>query len=277
MIPLLVLLIVSLSFSMESALVSVYPFYDVIREIGKGRFRVEVLIPPRADYHHYELTPGDILKVSRASVVFVSGVPLGGWEKKVEELSREKAVSLSKGIRLINLGRIGRDPHVWISPRRMRIVARNAYEGLLKADPEGREIFKRNLERVLKKLDRLDRIYSDTLSRCRIRILPVLHPSLGYIAEDYGLEQIYLPAGHVHGGISPRELLGFVRELEERGVDFIIAVKGSPSKAARVLGSEHGFRVYEINAKIIPAEEEDDYFSIMESNLSVLREALRCM
>ena len=274
---LLFLLFFTFSFAENIALVSLYPFYDVVREIGKGRFRTEVFIPPKADYHHYELTSGDILRASRAKVVFVSGVPLGGWERKLEDLSEGKVVRLSEGMNLIRIGRIGVDPHIWLSPKRMKLVARNAYEGFLKADPEGRKVYRSNLDRVLKKLEELDRLYSRTLSMCRTKILPVVHPSLGYLARDYGLEQMYLSGGHAHGGLSPRELLRFMRELEERGVDFILAVEGSPSKIAEVLGNEYGLRVYKVNVKILPTEEGEDYFSVMESNLSILKEALGCM
>ena len=277
MILLILLLLLSFSYPKEIALVSVYPFYDVVREVGEGRLEVEVLIPPRADYHHYELSVSDVMKLSKAKVIFVSGVPLGGWERKVEEISKGKVVRLTEGMELLKLGGIGVDSHIWLSPRRMRRIAEKAYEGLVRADPEGEETFKRNLRRVLRNLEELDELYSTTLSKCGTKTLPIVHPALGYLAKDYRLEQVYLSGGHVHGGISPREMLRFVREIERRGLNFVFTIYSSPSKIAQILKKEYGIRTYEINAKIIPMEGRMDYFSIMEYNLSVLREALRCM
>ena len=275
LIPILFLL--SLSYSKDLALVSVYPFYDVVKHIGESRFDTEVLIPPKADYHHYELSVSDILKVSKAEIVFVSGVPLGGWERKIEEISKGKVIRLSEGMELIRMGSIGVDPHIWLSPKRMVRVAKKAYKGFLSVDPEGKETLRRNLRKVLEKLEDLDRLYSSTLARCRVRVLPVVHPALGYLAKDYGLEQVYLSGGHVHGGISPKEMLRFVKEIESRGLDFVLTIYGQPSKIASILRSEYGIKTYEINVKIIPMDGNVDYFSIMEYNLSVLREALRCM
>ncbi len=278
MIPLIpILLLLSLSYSKDLALVSVYPFYDVVKHIGGSRFDTEVLIPPKADYHHYELSVSDILKVSKAEIVFVSGVPLGGWERKIEEISKGKVVRLSEGMELIRMGGIGVDPHIWLSPKRMVSVAKKAYEGFVSVDLEGKETLRRNLREVLEKLEDLDRLYSSTLARCRVRVLPVVHPALGYLARDYGLEQVYLSGGHVHGGISPKEMLRFVKEIEGRGLDFVLTIYGQPSKIANILRSEYGIKTYEINVKIIPMDGKADYFSIMEYNLSVLREALRCM
>ncbi len=275
LIPILFLL--SLSYSKDLALVSVYPFYDVVKHIGESRFDTEVLIPPKADYHHYELSVSDILKVSKAEIVFVSGVPLGGWERKIEEISKGKVIRLSEGMELIRMGSIGVDPHIWLSPKRMVRVAKKAYKGFLSVDQEGKETLRRNLRKVLEKLEDLDRLYSSTLARCRVRVLPVVHPALGYLAKDYGLEQVYLSGGHVHGGISPKEMLRFVKEIESRGLDFVLTIYGQPSKIASILRSEYGIKTYEINVKIIPMDGNVDYFSIMEYNLSVLREALRCM
>ena len=275
LIPILFLL--SLSYSKDLTLVSVYPFYDVVKHIGESRFDTEVLIPPKADYHHYELSVSDILKVSKAEIVFVSGVPLGGWEQKIEEISKGKVVRLSEGMELIRMGSIGVDPHIWLSPKRMVSVAKKAYEGFVSIDPEGKETLRRNLREVLEKLEDLDRLYSSTLARCRVRVLPVVHPALGYLAKDYGLEQVYLSGGHVHGGISPKEMLRFVKEIESRGLDFVLTIYGQPSKIASILRSEYGIKTYEINVKIIPMDGNVDYFRIMKYNLSVLREALRCM
>ncbi len=265
---LLLLILLSLTFSAERAIVSVYPFYDVVKEIGGYRFKTEVLIPPQVDFHLYELTSGDILKLRRAKVVFVSGAPLGGWELKVEELSRGKVFRL--------YGR-SHDPHVWMSPKRMIRVAENAYRAFSSVDPEGRETFKENLEKVLRRLRELHEAYRSVLSRCSVRVLPIEHPSLGYLAEDYGLTQISFSRGDVHGGVSPHELLHFLEELKEKRINFIFVPYGVRTKAAPILEKEYGVKVFRLNVEILPGEGGGDYFSIMKHNLSVLKEALRCM
>ena len=52
--------------------------------------------------------------------------------------------------------------------------------------------------------------------------------------------------------------------------------KGFYSKLAKILRRSYGIKVYQVNVKIIPNEYED-YYSIMEENLKVLRKALKCM
>ncbi|WP_457600967.1 metal ABC transporter substrate-binding protein [Hydrogenivirga sp.] len=275
----LLFLVPLLCFSGEFVLVSVYPFYDVVSGIARGRFTTEVLIPPTADYHMYELSSREVIKIARARMVFVSGVPLGGWENKVEELAGERVVKLSSEVELKRIGEHGEvrfDPHLWLSPKRMLRVAENALRGFVVKDPSGDEEYRKNFERVRRKLSELDLEYERGLRNCRFRVLPTPHPALSYLAEDYGLKQLSMGSGGIHGDLSPRELSEFIREIKSLGVDFIFGVYGSPSKLTGVLSREYGLKVYELNVKIIPTRYGRDYFSIMRHNLEVLRKALRC-
>jgi len=283
-IPLLILsLTFSLCFAAGEALVSVYPFYDLVKTIGGKRYEVGVLIPPRADYHLYELTAGDLLRLSRAEILFVSGIPLGGWEEKAEELFRGRVVRLTEGVDLLpaaghapDHGFKGSDPHVWLSPRTMIDVARSALAGFTGADPEGKELYRKGFEILRKRLAALDDDYREALRSCRYRVLPVVHPALGYLARDYGFTQIFLSGADVHGDISPGELSRFVKELRHRHIPFVFTIRGERSKLAELLREEYGLRLFELNVKIVPDEDTPDYFAIMRANLRTLREALQC-
>lgn len=272
----LIFFLFSVTFGRELIIVSVYPFYDVVKDVAGNGFKVESLVPPRADYHMYELGPRDIIKLHLAKVLFVSGVPLGEWEEKVQKITDAKVFKLSKGIELLSYGhkKLGKDPHFWISPKRMLKVAQNVYEALSSVYPE--ENFKETYKETSEKLEKLHKKYERTLSTCQIKRFGAVHPAFGYLAKDYGLKQVVIREEHGHGGISPRELLKIVKEIKRKNLKVILVPKGVHSKVARVLEEEYGVEVYEINVKIIPEDEDDNYYKIMERNLSTLRKALRC-
>lgn len=82
------------------------------------------------------------------------------------------------------------DPHVWSSPRNLKIMVENIEGALSKADPENRNFYHENAMQLQSKIDSIDlavKAVTDTLS-CRTFI--VWHPSLSYFAEDYGLKQL---------------------------------------------------------------------------------------
>lgn len=268
--------LITITFGRDLVLVSVYPFYDVVRGIAGEGFKVESLVPPKADYHMYELGPRDIIKLHLAKVLFVSGVPLGEWEEKIEKITEAKVFKLSEGIELLSYGHkeLGKDPHFWLSPARMLKVAENVYNAF--GSLYGEEGFKERYEKVNKKLTGLHERYERTLSSCQIKRFGAVHPAFGYLAKDYGLEQVVIREEHGHGDISPKELARIVKEIKRGKLKVILAPKGVFSKVAQVLKEEYGVEVYEINVKIIPEEEGDNYFKIMNRNLKTLRKALRC-
>ncbi|AAC06823.1 metal ABC transporter solute-binding protein, Zn/Mn family [Aquifex aeolicus] len=273
-------LIILLSFVLfvfpeDLILVSIYPFYDVVKDISGKYYRVESLVPPKADYHVYELTPRELIKLYRAKVVFVSGVPLGEWEEKVEKIAKGKVYSLSKGIELITYGHeeLGKDPHFWVSPKRMLKVAKNVEEALTETFKKN---FSENYKNVEQELKKLDEAYTKTLSKCEYKKFGAVHGAFGYLAKDYGLEQVLLREEHGHGDISPSELKKLVKLIKKKEIKVVLIPKGVHSKFAEILKETYNITVYEVNVKIIPEEEGDNYYKIMERNLKVLKEALKC-
>lgn len=270
------LFLISLTFGRDLILVSIYPFYDVVKDIAGEGFRIESLVPPKADYHTYELSPQDVKKLNLAKVFFVSGAPLGEWEEKVQRMTKAKVFKLSDGIELLSYGHkeLGKDPHFWVSPSRMIGVAKNVYVSLRKVYPQRN--FDKGYEETRKKLVKLHEEYEKTLSTCKVKRFGAVHPAFGYLAKDYGLEQVVIKEEHGHGDISPRELARMVKEVKKGNLRVVLVPKGFSSKVARILRDEYGVEVYEINAKIIPEFKGDNYYTVMKRNLMELRKALRC-
>ena len=270
------LFFLSFAFGKDLILVSIFPFYDVVRDISGADFRIDTLVPPKADYHTYELSPRELIKLYIAKVFFVSGVPLGEWEAKAAKITKAKVFSLSEGIELLHYGHreLGKDPHFWISPKRMLKVAQNVKKALESVYPN--KDFGNNYKAVYEKLLNLHENYKKTLSRCKIKVFGAVHPAFGYLAKDYGLTQIILREEHGHGGISPGELKKLIRKVRKRKIKVILIPQGAHSKIADILKEKYKVKVYEINVKIIPKENENNYYKIMENNLKTLRKALQC-
>ena len=261
--PFLILLIFVFPIFAADVLVTLYPFYDVTRELAGSRLKVDFLVDPKRDYHLYELKPSDVLKVKRARIVLVGGVPIAPWEKQVTSLAGKKAVPLYSD---------GGDPHIWLSPKAMMKVAEEIHRVLVEIDPTGERVFNKNLKEVLGKLERLHEGYQ-TLKRCRIKKLVTLHPAFGWLAKDYGLKQVALASHDLHGDTALRGLRSVSEKLKVKHLIVPLSYRGKLVDFFR----ERGFKVFFVNVKIAPVGREKDYFSIMEENLRVLKEALLCL
>lgn len=259
----LFLSLISLSLG-DTILVSIHPFHFLVEGIARDRFKVLSLVSPSYDYHTYELRPRDLVLVSKARAVLVTGIPIGGWERKLEEVAGEKVYRIAGEDSL-------RDPHLWMSPRRMVLISEKVLRVLEIIDPEGKHLFRKNHEDLVRRLRALDEEFSKTLKGCRYPYLPEVHPSLSYLALDYNLTHIPLTTGGHHGEVLPGNLNRFIRVLRDKGVSYFFVPEGEGNGVADLL-KEEGLRPYTLKVRL----EGGDYFSLMRFNLKVLKEALEC-
>lgn len=79
---------------------------------------------------------------------------------------------------------------MWLSPYRSITVVETIRDGLSKAYPEKADHFKSNAAAYIEKLKELDKEYSDAFSAVKQKSFVTQHAAFGYMALDYGLNQI---------------------------------------------------------------------------------------
>ena len=168
--------------------VTILPQAQLVNKIGGERIAVSVLVPPGIDPHTYELSPGQLKKLSETELyIRVGHIDFEkNWMDRIAGTNKEMLViDSSQSIEIIN-----GDPHIWLSPRLAKIQAENIARALQDIDPENREDYAQRLQSVQKELDQLDSDIAATLSPVSGSKFLVFHPSWGYFARDYGLEEI---------------------------------------------------------------------------------------
>ncbi|MBW2133530.1 MAG: zinc ABC transporter substrate-binding protein, partial [Deltaproteobacteria bacterium] len=84
----------------------------------------------------------------------------------------------------------GRDPHIWLSPPLVKIQARTILNALQEIDPVHRGVYEANFREFASKIDALDADLKKVFSGKQGLQFLVFHPSWGYFAETYGLQQV---------------------------------------------------------------------------------------
>jgi len=137
------------------------------------------------------------------------------------------------------------DPHVWLSPKLVRVQAEHIYRGLVKVDSASREVYERNKEAFLRELDALDEELARVLAPVRGKRFMVLHPAWGYFARDYGLEE--LPIELEGKEPSARELAALVEAAKANRVEVVFVQPQMNPRAAEVLARQIGARVVTVD------------------------------
>ena len=125
------------------------------------------------------------------------------------------------------------DPHIWLDPVSVKVQAKNIAAALSEKYPENKALFEANLAKFEARLDKLDGFIKSTLSNVKNREFIVYHPSWGYFAKRYDLEQIAI---EVEG-----------KEPKEHGVKVIFVAPQFSKKAAQTIAKESGASVVEID------------------------------
>ncbi len=86
----------------------------------------------------------------------------------------------------------GVDPHIWTSPRCLKIMAFNVLEAIISIDSEAEEVYRKNYANYISRLDSLDHEITRKIEASNQKYFMIYHPALSYYSADYGIEQVAL-------------------------------------------------------------------------------------
>lgn len=187
---------------------------DTVSRIAGERADVEVLMGPAVDPHLFRPTRTDIAKLTRADVIFYNGLYL---EAQMESLlhdlaARKPVIAIAERIPKNLLAAHTQyqdkyDPHVWMDPKLWTYVVEAVREALTKADPQGKEVFARNAERLTADLNNLATYNAEVLASVpeSQRVLVTAHDAFGYFGRAYNFQVLGVQ------GISTESEAGLMR------------------------------------------------------------------
>ena len=231
--------------------VSIAPFKYFVEEIAGDDFKINVMVPAGANPHIYEPFPEQINKLRR-SVAYISNGYLGfemTWLDRFYETNRTmKRLSLSDKIDpLISEhhhegGHVeGADPHYWVSPICAMIMALSVKEFLCGLNPLQRQKYETNYLGLVTKIQETDKKAQNLFSGVQNRSFMIFHPNLGYLARDYGLEEI--PVEYEGKEPPPSRMKALIDHARKDGLKTIFVQREYDTKNAKAIADEIGAEV----------------------------------
>lgn len=257
---------------------SFYPIFEAVRSIAGDTIRVSNLTPAGVEPHDVELTPKQVDTISDADAVFY----LEGFQPAVDDIvaSSERAVDLLAGARGLRRSEEGIDPHIWLDPVRWRRIVERIAPALTKLDPGSSKTFARNADRYDRNLRVIDRDIEAGLALCERREIVTSHDAFGYLADRYELEELPITGISPEAEPTPERVAELTDLVRGEGITTIFTEALVSPKVARALAREAGVRtdvldpIEGLTKQQVAAGE--DYSSVMQANLRVLRKALEC-
>jgi zinc transport system substrate-binding protein len=158
------------------------------------------------------------------------------------------------------------DPHIWLSPSLVKVQARTIAEALIDLDPDRQAAYEANLDAFLADIEDLEGTIEEALSGVESRKFLVFHPSWGYFAEDFGLEQVAIEVGGQEP--SARELAELIALAEEEEIRVVFAQPEFSAEDATTIAEEIGGEV------IMVSPLAEDWLNNMSKVADTFAEAL---
>ncbi|PID57717.1 cation ABC transporter substrate-binding protein [candidate division KSB3 bacterium] len=238
------------------AAVSIPPQVYFLEKIGGTHVETLCLLPAGALPHSYEPTARQMKELSQADLYVRIGVQFetAWWEKFSSVNPAMHVIDSGRGIEFLsghahtahNEHRAehrheGHDPHVWLSPRTVKILVDNMYQGLAAIDPDHQESYRSNADAFLEELETLDAEIRERLSSVTTRKFMIFHPAWSYFARDYDLEQI--PVEIEGKEPSAREMVDLMKRARHEQIRIIFVQPQTSRRSAETIARQIGGQV----------------------------------
>jgi ABC-type Zn uptake system ZnuABC Zn-binding protein ZnuA len=262
------------------------PVYEITTRLCDGTdLTVTQLVTEAVScLHDYSLNVRQVRAAEAAELIVISGA---GLEDFMEDLLCDKnVVDSSVGITLIEGGHDHHhdheevsheghhhetDPHIWLSPKKTKMMAQNICDGLCAQYPVYSGIFQSNLAILLADFDDLQAYGEAQLESLSCRELITFHDGFSYFAESFDLAILMAVEEESGSEASAAQLAALCRLVEDHHLSAIFTETNGSTSAAGIIARETGAKLYSLDMIM----SGDDYFTLMYHNIDTIKEALQ--
>ena len=289
---------------------TIFPEYDWVREImgeQPDNAQITMLLDNGVDLHSYQPTADDMIKIADCDLFVYVGGESDGW---VEDALKNAANKRLQVIDLLDVlkdavkteetvpgmqaedaheeeghdhAEAEYDEHVWLSLKNAQTLVGAISDALQKLDPENKDTYAANSQAYVKKLSALDGDYQAAVDGAAYKtVLFGDRFPFRYLVDDYGLNYYAAFAGCSAESEASFETVSFLAQKVDRlKLPCVLTIEDKQHKIAETIVQNTA----EKNQKILTMDSMQSttsrdvaagvtYLSVMEKNLTVLKEAL---
>ncbi len=244
---------------------------DFTRNIVGDAGAVYPLLQANQSAHSFDPSAKDLLELSAADVLVMSGADLEPWVDDALTAANfsGEIIDASTGISLLQSGETEAehdhaaeeaatdehdhvhadgDPHIWTSPANAEQMVTNITDGLVVADPENASIYSANADSYIGQLVILDAWVAENIEQVAIaeRLLVTNHDAFTYFVSEYGITFVgsIIPEFDDNAEPSAAEIDALVEKIRETGVRAIFAESSISSKLAEAVAAQADIEVF---------------------------------
>ena len=289
--------------------------YDFARAVTGDKSEVSMLLKPGAEAHDFEPTPEDIINIKNADLFIYVGGESDEWVERLlegNEIPAEKTLrlmdlvevkeeELSEGMEEHKHDEYDHeehdhdheahdhdheeheeyDEHIWTSPLNAIQLVNGIKTKLATIHPENKSTYTQNADSYISRLLAIDQKIRDVVSSSTKKelIFGDRFP-FRYFVDEYGLSYYAaFPGCSEQTEASSQTIAFLINKAKTDGIKTILKIELTSDKLAKTIAEETGAKVLTLNAAHNISKEDFEsgltYTDIMETNINVLKEALK--
>ena len=260
---------------------------DIAQNIAGTRISIETLLPVTVDPHEYQPKPQDVTKLAQAQVLIVNGLGYEAWlQKTIDSLGGQRQIITATNGIVPAPDPSGvhpqGDPHMWMNPLDTINYVIQIRDGLMLADPAGKDIYSTNADAYIAKLQALDQWVKNQVNQLPVskRLLVTNHDALGYFANAYDFKIIgaVIPSVTTDASPSAQQLASLINTIRISAAPAIFLDIGENQALAQQIASETGVKVITglyVESISGPGGPAPTYIDMIKHDVTVILDALK--
>ena len=284
---------------------SFYPIYIAAENVidENPNVTLQNLSEPQTGcMHDYQLTPQDMILLSKADVFIVNG---GGIESFLTEVAEQypnlTIIKATEGLELLkeeensqeepHLHEEGEEhdheevhnheagqahgeenAHAWMNTRLYAGMIENIAKGLTQVDSGNKELYQKNAARYGEKIQKLTDQITELKGEFSGKDVILFHEAYEYVAQQYGMNAVYCLDLDEERQVSAGEVARVMKEIKDNQVSVILAEELYGKDMGDTVEREGACRVYYLDSLVRGAYNKDSYLNAMQKNIDLMRE-----
>lgn len=247
---------------------SIPPLNALASGITAGVTKPTVLVPPEASHHHYSLKPSDRQALADADVVIWIGPDMENFLIKPLDNLSEKTTIISI-TDLPNLVRLpvrndknwevheheedhhhhaNLDPHIWLDPKNAIYIVQILTDTFVTLDTQHTDIYKKNAEEMIKKLNTLDQQLKEKLTAIQDKPFLIFHDAYQYLEKYYHLSAAGSISVNTDLPPSAQRIYQLQKRIKKENIVCIFAETGSTPAIVETLAAEKRAKISHLDS-----------------------------
>lgn len=269
---------------------TVFPPYDLARQIAGDNAEISILLPPGSEIHNYEPSAKDMIAIRNCDIFLYIGGENEQWAEKLINSNDTENVTAVKLIDYVptlsededehdhdHEHEHETDEHIWTSPKNAQLMLSAVYDAICKVDPSDKQTYTKNKDAYAKQLSDLDNAYRSAVDNAKNKTIVLADKfPFRYLAHEYGLEfsaAFAACSDESEPGVST--MIKLTKTIKENNIPAVYYLEFSSTKIADTLCDETGATKLMLhschNVSKQDIENNVSYVNLMKQNLENLK------